>query len=583
MGASASVADRQLCPAITDMRAHEVAAHTSILKALRRDYSGTQSLLRRCLARFEGSGGAEVQGANKSKRRKNQKELPADTPHYQRCTLSTEKRGFFPDMDHITFLSEREKMEKGMGSSKHVRPEIQAVMDEVVKCFEESPQRCIALLHFFIQTSVQPETGDYVFLPLSPGRGIARVKMIDLSGAREEGLHFQIVFADGFTNWVSLAELKMLPPLSDLEPLQQLAMLHVACFDGDIDTVDELIHYEIDPTAPDERGTTAVQIAAEADRGEILELFVANGYPADIKEQIVAAKEAVLHSAASECNVHMCKKLLQQKIQPHKRQADGLTAVHHAVQGGYMSIIRMFRVYAPHCVDVLRQASQDESAHATTHDLLALHGDYIVPTEELLNATNLVCAGSGQLAPKPLLVLQVERKAEPVPLLVLSSDYQLVKRELESDSPSQSFARLNLTMASALGARTVSSSSDAPDDKEASGPSRESRGQVQHGLSFTATFVGCDGTFASFPDLILWEPSTKKKRNTSTANTPSGSKRPRHFSSHSSLRSMRNLLFEDVRCVAVPSCPFAHSIVTIASPSSCRIKTKTLKPRMPPC
>ena len=146
------------------------------------------------------------------------------------------------------------------------------MVDELTKCFDENPHRCITLLKFFIQTSVQPKKGDYTFLPLSPGRGIARVTMVDLSGAREEGLHYQIVFADGFTNWVSLAELKTLPPIADLEPLQQLAMLHVACYVGDVRTVDELLHFEVDPCAEDERGNTAVQIAANADHGKILEV-----------------------------------------------------------------------------------------------------------------------------------------------------------------------------------------------------------------------------------------------------------------------------------------------------------------------
>ena len=53
-------------------------------------------------------------------------------------------------------------------------------------------------------------------------------------------------------------------------------------------------------------------------------------------------------------------------------------------QGGYTSIIRMFRVYAPFSSPLIRDASTDDSAHPTTTDLLALHGDYVVPTAELL-------------------------------------------------------------------------------------------------------------------------------------------------------------------------------------------------------
>ncbi len=205
--------DRQQCPAITDMRAHEVAAHTSILKALRRDYASAQQLLKRILAKFEGkmasAGGAgssatspggsdSISAASVGGRKRGGGGGGGaagaggqdGTPHYQRFTLSTEKRGYFHDLEHLTFLSERERLEKNMNASSaqtaQTRPEVQAVMDELVKCFEESPKRCIALLRFFIRTSVQPSVGDYVFLPLSPGRGIARVRMMDLSGAREE-------------------------------------------------------------------------------------------------------------------------------------------------------------------------------------------------------------------------------------------------------------------------------------------------------------------------------------------------------------------------------------------------------------
>ena len=53
MGAGASVTDQWACPYIVDMRSHEVQAHSSIQKALRRDYHSTQSLLRRMLSEFE--------------------------------------------------------------------------------------------------------------------------------------------------------------------------------------------------------------------------------------------------------------------------------------------------------------------------------------------------------------------------------------------------------------------------------------------------------------------------------------------------------------------------------------------------
>ena len=53
MGASSSIAEQRQCPFILDMRSHEVAAHTSIMKALKHDYHGTQILLRGMLAEFE--------------------------------------------------------------------------------------------------------------------------------------------------------------------------------------------------------------------------------------------------------------------------------------------------------------------------------------------------------------------------------------------------------------------------------------------------------------------------------------------------------------------------------------------------
>jgi ankyrin repeat protein len=80
-------------------------------------------------------------------------------------------------------------------------------------------------------------------------------------------------------------------------------MMHVACFDGDKNTADELLHFEVDPCASDERGHTAVQIAAAQDQDEILDLFVAAGRPADVAAKVWAAKEVVLHAAASEGNV----------------------------------------------------------------------------------------------------------------------------------------------------------------------------------------------------------------------------------------------------------------------------------------
>lgn len=125
------MADRHQCPAITDMRAHEVAAHTSIIKALRRDYPSTQALLKRFLTKFAAQVQSEDTGPGaaggtlgRGRGKKKGAAAPDGVPHYQRNTLATEKRGFFLDMDHVTFLSERKKIEQNIDGSANVTPEV---------------------------------------------------------------------------------------------------------------------------------------------------------------------------------------------------------------------------------------------------------------------------------------------------------------------------------------------------------------------------------------------------------------------------------------------------------------------------
>ena len=111
-------------------------------------------------------------------------ESNASTPHHQTDTASTKHRAFFLDQDGVLFLSEREKAKRGMDASSAAQTDLQMVIDDLGKCYHDSPKRCIGLLNFFIRNSVQPSEGDYVSLPESVGRGIGRVKIKDLSGVR---------------------------------------------------------------------------------------------------------------------------------------------------------------------------------------------------------------------------------------------------------------------------------------------------------------------------------------------------------------------------------------------------------------
>ena len=331
---------------------------------------------------------------------------------------------------------------------------------------------------------------------------------------------------------MSLSELKKLPAIADVEHNLLASLMHVACLVGDGPVVQELLNLEIDPCAVDERGQSAVNIAASAAQEEILSLILTNGQPTDVAQHIQRAKERVLHLAASEGSISICKRLLKEGVMPDVRLADGLTAVHHAVHGGFHAIIRLFRVHAPLCAPLIQDVASDESSHSAAVDILPLHGDFVIPSEDLLHTTGLSCAGSGMgLQPKPLVELHIERVAEPIPLLVIVSDYRRIHRSIDRNGTPRTTPR------------ATPRNSLTPRDEDHNNNNNRSVDNahytIQDGVCFNVTFVGCDGTHAQFPNITLWE-LRLRSRVRSTA------PRPGAMSPSSSVRSLSDVYGDEV-------------------------------------